>query len=384
MAFANSTKLLSYVRCRHEAKVVEEIVGKILDKLTSTYSIVHKDFVGINSRMEELVNLLGMGLNDVRFIGIWGMGGLGKTTLARVVYDRFRHRFEGSSFLANVREECGKHGLAHLKKQLLSDILIERNIDFSDVQWGSNVIKKRLCNKSVLIVLDDVDQLDQLEALVGERVWFGQGSRVIITTRNQRLLIEHDVAEAEIYKAKELNSDEALQLFSRKAFKKDHPLEGYVELSKKAICYAQGLPLALDVLGTFLKHRSPDAWESALDRLEETPQKKVLDTLRISFDGLEETKKKIFLDIACFFKGENKDRVTNILRTPRYKPSIDIDILVEKSLITILRGNLWMHDLLQELGQQIVHNESPKQPGSRNRLWLKDDVLYVLKNSTLS
>ena len=53
MAFANSTKLLSYVRCRHEAKVVEEIVGKILDKLTSTYSIVHKDFVGINSRMEE-------------------------------------------------------------------------------------------------------------------------------------------------------------------------------------------------------------------------------------------------------------------------------------------------------------------------------------------
>nr|XP_023876180.1 TMV resistance protein N-like [Quercus suber] len=331
--------------------------------------------------MEELVNLLGMGLNDVRFIGIWGMGGLGKTTLARVFYDRFRHRFEGSSFLANVREECGKLGLVHLQKQLLSDILIERNIDFSDVQWGSNVIEKRLCYKSVLIVLDDVDQLDQLEALAGKRGWFGRGSRVIITTRDQHLLTKHDVARAEIYKAKELNSDEALQLFSQKAFKKDHPLEGYVELSKKAICYAQGLPLALNVLGPFLKQRSPDAWESALDRLEETPQKKVLDTLRISFDGLEETEKKMFLDIACFFKGEDKDRVTNILRTPRYKPSIDIDVLVEKSLITIFRGNLWMHDLLQELGRQIVHSESPEQPGSRSRLWLKDDVLHVLKNN---
>ena len=246
------------------------------------------------------------------------------------------------------------------------------------------MIEKRLCYKSVLIVLDDVDQLDQLEALVGERVWFGQGSRVIITTRNQHLLIEHDVAEAEIYKAKELNSDEALQLFSQKAFKKDHPSEGYVELSKKAICYAQGLPLALEVLGSFLKHRNLDAWISELGRLAETPPKKVLDTLRISFDGLEETEKKLFLDIACFFKGEDKDHVTNILQTPRYKPSIDLDVLVEKSLITISWGKLWMHDLLQELGWQIVHSESPEQPGSRSRLWLKDDVLHVLKNNTVS
>ena len=99
---------------------------------------------------------------------------------------------------------------------------------------------------------------------------------------------------------------------------------------------------------------------------------------------MEETEKKIFLDIACFFKGEDKDRVTNILRTPHYKPSIDIDVLVEKSLITIFEGNLWMHDLLQELGQQIVHSESPEQPGSCSRLWLKDDVFHVLKNITVS
>ena len=102
---------------------------------------------------------------------------MGKTTLARVVYDRFRYYFEGSSFLANVREECEKLGLVHLQKQLLFYILIERNLDFSNVQKGSNVIGNRLHDKSVLIVLDDVDQLDQLKALAGERAgkraWFG-------------------------------------------------------------------------------------------------------------------------------------------------------------------------------------------------------------------
>ena len=126
MACVISTNLLSYLHCRHESKVIEEIVGKILDKLNSRYSIDHKDLVGINSHMEKLENLLGKGLNDVRFIGIWGMGGMGKTTLAQVVYEKFQDHFEGKSFLKNVREESGK-GLVTLQKQLLEDILTGKN-----------------------------------------------------------------------------------------------------------------------------------------------------------------------------------------------------------------------------------------------------------------
>ncbi|KAB1211574.1 TMV resistance protein N [Morella rubra] len=69
------------------------------------------------------------GMNDVRFIGIHGMGGVGKTTLSQVIYDRFSHQFEGSSFIASVRESSGNQGLLLLQKQLLCQILKERELD---------------------------------------------------------------------------------------------------------------------------------------------------------------------------------------------------------------------------------------------------------------
>ena len=58
---------------------------------------------------------------------------------------------------------------------------------------------------------------------------------------------------------------------------------------------------------------------------------------------------------------------------------------MDKSLITIDdHGILSMHDLLQDMGQEIVHHESPKEPGRRSRLWIYKDVIHVLKNNNVS
>ena len=110
-----------------------------------------------------------------------------------------------------------------------------------------------------------------------------------------------------------------------------------------------------------------------------------MDILQISFDGLTNMQKELYLDIARFFKEENKDGIRDVLESFGYYPDYNIDIFVEKSLITIgISGKLWMHDLLQEMGLEIVRRESPKEPGGHSRLWMYEDVLHVLKKNTIS
>ena len=284
---------------RPESKLIQQIVKEILHKLSSSFQSITEDLVAIDSLVEELTtSYLGLGSN-VGMIGICGMGGLGKTTLARVVYEKFSSQFEGSSFISNVREVSKKYGLGRLQKQLLEEILGEINIDIWNVYDGVDMIKNRLCHKKVLLVLDDVNELDQLKSLAGKHGWFGLGSWIIITTRDEHLLCEHGVHK--IYKLGALNGRDSLKLFCLKAFKNEQPNEGYMQLSYNFVCYAKGLPLALVTLGSFLVGRTMDEWQSALVSFKKYPKREIFDILKVSFDGLEEMWKEIFLDIACFF-----------------------------------------------------------------------------------
>ena len=225
-------------------------------------------------------------------------------------------------------------------------------------------------------MLDDVDQLDQLENLAGDYSWFGSGSRIIITTRDEHFLVAHGVKH--VYKVKELNRDNSLELFSLNAFKKPVPLEDYEELSFQVINYARGLPLALIVLGSLLCGRSIPEWKSTLHKLKKIPNKQIYDTLKISYDELEDNEKEIFLDIACFFKGKEKDYVTRILDSCNFYADSGIGILIDKSLVTVDSNEIWMHDLIQEMGWEIIRRESPKALGNRSRLWFHEDVQRLL------
>ncbi|XP_030935982.1 TMV resistance protein N-like [Quercus lobata] len=319
-----------------------------------------------------------MGLNDVRIIGVWGMGRIGKTTLARVVFHMVSNKFEGCCFLANVREVYEKEGLVRLQEQFILQIFNE-SMSIQDVCHGVSVIENRLRHKRILLVLDDVNQLDQINKLAEKRIWFGSGSRVIITTRDRHLLEILEVEE--IFDVEGLNYNEALHLLSLKAFKKVHPPKDYIEVSKDIVYYANGLPLAIEILGSFLFDRSIDKWKSTLNKLKEFPNNEILKVLKISFDGLDEVEKEIFLHIACFFNHKIKNDVVKILAYLHLSPNVGMEVLVEKSLIKVRGNRLWMHDLLQQMGRDIVYQECPKEPGKRSRLWSFWDINNVLTNN---
>ncbi|CAL9019749.1 unnamed protein product [Prunus brigantina] len=364
------------VRDWYESEVISQIVKAVLNALHA----LSPRLAGFDSKVEEIHALLNLDSNDVRFIGIWGMGGIGKTTIAEGIFQKISAEFEVFTYVPSIREKSNTEGgLLQLQNYILSEALMRINIHITSVSEGATMIRNSLHNRKVLLILDDVDHLGQLESLAGNQNWFGLGSRVIITTRNEKLLRDHGVKN--IFKVKELSDDESLQLFSYCAFKIDKPPGDYLDLSKLVVKYARGIPMALVVWGSLLKGRNVIAWKSELQRLKEISHTEVFDVVKISYDGLQNNEKRIFLDIACFFKGMDKERVEQILDCFGFNPRDGIQVLIEKSLITILNNKVLMNGLIQEMGQQLVHREYAGEPGKQSRLWILDDIIYVLNNN---
>ncbi|KAL6211618.1 hypothetical protein ACLB2K_016841 [Fragaria x ananassa] len=190
-------------------------------------------------------------------------------------------------------------------------------------------------HKQILLVVDDVDSLDQLKKLAGNNDWFGRGSRVIITTKDKSLLTVHGVKPT--YDVHGLGHQEALELFSSNAVLDIEKLDA----DEKPKCF---------------------------------PPKCIQDILLISYDGLQDTARNVFLDIACFFKGRNRNEVIQILeRCDRITPEHSIKVLEQKALISVGRfGDICMHDLLQEMGKVKVLQESTENMQNLTSLKLRE------------
>ncbi|XP_020417969.1 TMV resistance protein N [Prunus persica] len=275
----------------HESKFINKIVQVIGEKLRHRPLSVPHIMIGMHSRVNKLNLWLQDGSNDVGILVIYGMSGIGKTTIAKSVY----------------------------------------NSNFGRI----NEIEDAISSKRVLLVLNDVDHMDQLDAVLRMKNRFCSGSKIIITTRRARLLKAHQVTK--VHEVETLHYKESLKLFSWHAFGQDHPIEGYIEYSQKIVDLCGGLPLALKVLGSSMySEDSIDVWKSALEKLEAIPNGEIVNKLRVSYDSLQDDHdRKLFLHIACFFIRKDKDYIVNILDGCDFHTIVGIQNLIDRCLVSI-------------------------------------------------
>ncbi|KAI9081691.1 hypothetical protein K1719_036345 [Acacia pycnantha] len=273
---------------------------------------------------------------DVVSIGIWGKAGIGKTTIARLIFDHICYDFESTYFLSN--DDMGA--------------------------W------ERKCPKSgglkkVLVVVDGVNRLEQLDTLRGDREWFGEGSRIIITSRDLHLLQAFPVNL--LYSMKVLSAHASLELFSREAFKQASPKENFIDLSRRMVDYTEGLPLSIKVLGCCMFGQSLMKWNSASSKLErKSYHQRIYNILRLSYDSLDFREQEIFINIVVIYIGEDMNDVIQKLDGSGCNARTGISVLMDRSLVTIDNNNkLRTHDLLQDMGKQIIREISQNKLQNR-------------------
>lgn len=366
-----------------EAHIIQSLVNRVLKEIRNTPLAVAEITVGLDSRVEKLMKMLDVKSNGVRILGLYGLGGVGKTTLAKALYNKLVGYFEHYSFISSVREISAQdNGLIALQNKSIRDLSHGQIPPVMEFSAGLTTIKMIVNEKRVLVILDDVDNVSQLNATIAKRQWFYHGSRVIITTRDREVLPDHLVTD--FFEVRELNSHEALQLFSLHALRRERPTHELYERSEKIVSKTGGLPLALEVFGTYLfDKRTVAEWDDALKKLGQIRPGHLHDVLKISYDGLDDQEKCIFLDIACLFaqmKLQREDAV-DIFEGCGFAAEIAITDLTAKSLIKITSDmTLWMHDQIRDMGRQIVSSENLVNPAMRTRLWDRNDILRVLND----
>ncbi|CAL1415008.1 unnamed protein product [Linum trigynum] len=356
---------------------IDEVFSSVRSHLMENYKLVTGQLVGIDPHIEQVKGLLHKG---VKIVGIQGMSGIGKTNIAKAVYDSISAQFDRCCFVEDVRAILSKSdGIVTLQNKILSDIL-RYDTKVRDASQGIQKIKDRVCCwNNILIVLDNIDEWFVFADTLGDLTHFRSKSRFIITTVDERVF--KFFQEYELYQPEGMNAYIALQLFSRHAFGTDYPPQEYISLSEDFVKVAAGLPLAVKAIGSLLFRKDKSFWGAKLIQLQDIPPAMVQERLKIIYMDLTPEEKHIFLDIACYFIGQDFNEPSYLWSDCNLHPLIVIDTLCLKSLIKIdERNKFWMHDQYRILGRAIVREEDILNPWKRSRMWSNKDVLDMLRD----
>ncbi|KAG0605274.1 hypothetical protein M758_9G045100 [Ceratodon purpureus] len=354
----------------NEMKLVNEVVDAVLKALPPVPPIAPaRHPVGLKENSVGVINMLHNMGDDVGVLGIYGMGGIGKTTLAMEVYNQEQSRFEKCCFLKDAKGTS----IMDLQKKLVVNLLGER-MDDDYARCLQGIYKKK-----VLIVVDDVSGCKQFEELIPDLNQLAIGSRIIVTSRESD--ISNNIARGyphvkhELYHVLELNNYDSLELFMGHAFKKkslDEVEECFHDKVINVVEACGGVPLALEVIGGYLasKKNQPGCWEEAVERLRRDGN--IYTRLKISYDGLNnDEEKNMFEDIACVLLGHSKDIAMEAWKSTGFHiPVSSFYTLIDKCLIKVdAEGIITIHDLLRDMGRKIVMDRAKGKLEMLTHIW---------------
>jgi hypothetical protein len=301
-------------------------------------------------------------------VGIVGMGGIGKSTIAKEVFDTVSGEYEYTCFVDNVK------GIkAHKLDKWLRSLFLRSGStpDGNSIEW------RQLKGKKTLIVLDDVDSEDQFKVLPKLGA-LGDGSSFILTTRDQDLL--KWFANCSVYEVKFLDFQEAKKLFCHHAYGTERVPENLTKIHpyleenvNKVIQKCDGLPLSLEILGCHLKDQEcgREAWEQAINMFGEAQsvtgnrKDRLWASLQLSYNSLDDKQQQMFLEAATVFFEKQVERVFCAWSTTYSDIETMWRNLLKKSLVKVVLTDkyrfgrkvqtkrIWVHQQLRDLAKHL-------------------------------